>query len=80
MFTAEMMDFLAWCTLINYSVLMIWFVVFKLGHDWLHLLHGKWFGLSEQQFDLINYCGMGLFKLFIMVFNLAPYIALHIIA
>ncbi len=80
MFTTEMMNFLAWCTLINYSVLIIWFLVFKLGHDWLHLLHGKWFALNEQQFDLINYCGMGLFKLFILIFNLAPYLALHIIS
>lgn len=79
MFTTEMMSFLAWCTLINYSVLLIWFFVFNLGHDWLHLMHGKWFELSKQQFDLINYCGMGLFKLCILVFNLAPYIALRII-
>jgi hypothetical protein len=53
--------------------------MFSLGHDWLHLMHGKWFDLTEQQFDLINYCGMGLFKLCILVFNLAPYIALQII-
>jgi len=79
MFTTEMMSFLAWCTLINYSVLLIWFFVFSLGHDWLHLMHGKWFDLTEQQFDLINYCGMGLFKLCILVFNLAPYVALRII-
>jgi len=45
----------------------------------LHLMHGKWFELTEQQFDVINYCGMGFFKLFIFVFNLAPYIALRII-
>jgi hypothetical protein len=79
MFTSEMMSFLAWCTLINYSLLLIWFFVFSLGHDWLHLMHRKYFELTEQQFDLINYCGMGLFKLCILVFNLAPYIALHLI-
>jgi hypothetical protein len=53
--------------------------MFSLGHDWLHLMHGKWFDLTEQQFDLVNYCGMGLFKLFVFLFNLAPYIALRII-
>ncbi|MEP1445133.1 MAG: DUF6868 family protein [Paraglaciecola sp.] len=77
--TTQLLSFLAWCTLINYSVLIVWFFIFKLGHDWLHLLHGKWFDLNEQQFDLINYCGMGLFKLFILVFNLAPWIALRLI-
>ncbi|MFT5925264.1 MAG: hypothetical protein ACI9LE_002270 [Paraglaciecola sp.] len=79
MFTSELVSFFAYCTLINYSVLLIWFVVFRLGHDWLHLMHGKWFKLTEQQFDLINYCGMGLFKLFIFILYLAPYIALRII-
>jgi hypothetical protein len=79
MLTTELVSFFAWCTLINYSVLLIWFFVFSLGHDWLHLMHGKWFDLTEQQFDLINYCGMGLFKLCILVFNLAPYAALRII-
>jgi hypothetical protein len=79
MFTSELASFFAYCTLINYSVLLLWFVVFRLGHDWLHLMHGKWFDMTEQQFDLINYCGMGLFKLFILIFSLAPYIALSII-
>lgn len=79
MFTSELASFFAYCTLINYLVLLLWFVVFRLGHDWLHLMHGKWFEMTEQQFDLINYCGMGLFKLFILIFNLAPYIALSII-
>ena len=79
MLTTDLASFFAWCTLINYSVLLIWFFMFRLGHDWLHLMHGKWFDLTEQQFDLVNYCGMGLFKLFICIFNLAPYIALRII-
>ncbi|MBU3006072.1 DUF6868 family protein [Paraglaciecola arctica] len=79
MFIEQLLSFFAWCTLLNYSVLIIWFFIFKLGHDWLHLLHGKWFDLNEQQFDLINYCGMGLFKLLILVFNLAPWIALQLI-
>ncbi len=79
MLITELVSFFAWCTMINYSMLLIWFLIFSLGHDWLHLMHGKWFNLTEQQFDLVNYCGMGLFKVFIFVFNLAPYIALLII-
>jgi hypothetical protein len=79
MITTELVSFFAWCTLINYTVLLIWFVVFSLGHDWLHLMHGKWFDLDQQQFDLANYFGLGLFKLCILIFNVAPYIALRII-
>jgi hypothetical protein len=79
MIATELVSFFAWCSLINYSVLLIWFFIFSLGHDWLHLMHGKWFDLTAQQFDLANYCGMGLFKLGVFVFNLAPYIALRIL-
>jgi len=74
----DLVGFFGWCTLINYSLLLIWFFMFSLGHDWLHLMHGKWFELTEQQFDLFNYCGMGFYKLFVFVFNLSPYIALRI--
>ncbi|MFT4939164.1 MAG: hypothetical protein ACI88A_002198 [Paraglaciecola sp.] len=76
----ELANFLAWCTIIDYSLLMIWFSVFTIGHDWLHLMHGKWFDLTKEQFDMFNYAGMGLFKLFIFIFNLAPYLALRIMA
>lgn len=79
MIISELMNFLGWCTIVNYSLLLVWFSIFSLGHDWLHLMHGKWFDLTAKQFDLANYCGMGLFKLFIFMFNLAPYIALSII-
>ncbi|GAC22032.1 DUF6868 family protein [Paraglaciecola arctica] len=50
------------------------FRLFSLGHDWLYLLHGKCFGLRDQQFEWSNYCGIG--KLCNLVFNLAPYIDL----
>jgi hypothetical protein len=76
----ELANFLAWCAILNYSMLLIWFCIFSLGHNWLHIMHGKWFELTQQQFDLVNYYGMGLFKLFIFFFNLAPYIALRIIS
>jgi hypothetical protein len=76
----ELANFLAWCTIIDYSLLMLWFSAFTIGHDWLHLMHGKWFDLTKEQFDIVNYGGMALFKLFIFLFNLVPYLALRIIA
>jgi len=75
----ELVNFLAWCTTINYILLVIWFMVFITAHSWLHSLHTYWFELSVKQFDLFNYGGMGLYKLLIFVFNLAPYLALRII-
>ena len=72
-------DVLAWCAVINFSVLLLWFMVFSLAHDWLYSVHGKWFTLSEERFDAIHYAGMAFFKLCIFLFNLVPYLALRIV-
>ena len=45
----------------------------------MHRLHSRWFQLSRQQFDIIHYGGMGIFKLGIILLNLVPYIALRIV-
>lgn len=70
---------LAWCTLLNYAILLIWFFVVVFARGWLYRLHTQWFKLSEERFDMINYVGMMLFKLLILVFNLIPYLALRIL-
>jgi hypothetical protein len=70
---------LLWCTVINYGVLLVWFLVFMLAHDWLYGLHGLWFHLSMEQFDALHYGGMALYKIGIPLFNLVPYIALRMV-
>ena len=70
---------LGWCILINFGVLLWWFAWFTLAHNWVYRVHGKWFKMSVEQFDAIHYGGMTVFKLCILVFNLAPYLALHIV-
>jgi len=72
-------DALLWCAVLNYGVLLVWFLFFILAHDWMHRFHGRWFHLSVDQFDSLHYGGMGIFKLGIILFNLVPYIALHIV-
>jgi hypothetical protein len=73
-------DVLLWSAVINYGVLVVWFAMFTLGHDWMRRLHGRWFRLLPEQFDAIHYALMGFYKICIIVFNLVPYIALRIAA
>lgn len=73
-------DVLLWCTLINYAVLLVWFGVFVFAHRWLLNLHGRWFQLSAERFDSINYLGMAIYKVGTLLFNLVPYIALSIVS
>ena len=72
-------EYLGWCIVINYGVLIVWFVLFAGARDWVHRLHEHWFRLIREQFDTVRYAGMGLFKLGIFRFDLAPYVALLVV-
>ena len=72
-------DSLAWCAVLNMGVLLLWFLGFMVAHDWIYQLHGKWFKLSEEKFDTIQYASMGFFKLSILLLNIVPYLALRIV-
>ncbi|MDO9566733.1 MAG: hypothetical protein Q7J15_08340 [Candidatus Desulfaltia sp.] len=72
-------DALLWCAVINMGLLLWWFLLFMLAHDWMYRFHGKWFSLSTEKFDSIHYTGMALFKIGIFLFNLTPYLALRIV-
>jgi hypothetical protein len=71
--------FLLWCTVINYCVLLIWFLAFMFAHDCMYRFHTRWFRLTTEQFDTIHYSAMAVYKIGILLFNLVPYIALLIV-
>ena len=73
-------DFLLWCLIFNYVILLWWFLAFKFAHGWMFRLHGRWFHMSEERFDSIHYAGMAIYKIGVLLFNLAPYVALRILA
>ena len=72
-------NMLLWSTVINYGLLLMWAFFFVLAHDWLYRLHSKLVRVSVEQYDALNYGGMLLFKIGILLFNLVPYIALRIV-
>ena len=72
-------EVLGWCALINYIILILWFVVFVSAHEWMYHLHSRWFSLSKNTFDTIHYAGMAIFKLGVFLFNIVPYVALWIV-
>lgn len=52
--------FLLWCTVIDYGILLVWFLVFVFARDGIRRLHGRWFRLSPDQFDAVHYAGMSM--------------------
>jgi len=66
------------CAVINYGILLVWFLFFLLAHDWLYQLHPPWFHFSVEHFDMLHYAAMSLYKLGIILLNVVPYIALRL--
>ena len=72
-------DVLAWCSVINLGLLLFWWSWFMLAHDFMYRFHGRWFKLSMEKFDAINYALIGFFKIGIILFNIVPYLSLRIV-
>jgi len=70
---------LLWCTVINVAMLVVWSLLWALPHEWIYRLTSRRFRLTAEQFDAINFAGIVLYKLGILFFNLAPYVALRIV-
>lgn len=70
--------FLLWSLAFNYLVLFVWFFAFVFVRDGLRRLHGRWFRLTDATFDAIHYGGMAVYKIGILLFNLAPLVALSL--
>lgn len=71
---------LLWCAVLNYLVMLFWFLLFVLPHRWLYRICSRWFPLTSEQFDVINFSGIVLYKVAILLLNLVPYLALRIVA
>lgn len=77
---SEVQALLGWCLMINFVLLLWWWALLVMARGWLYRLHGRWFCLSESQFDAFHYGGIGVYKLLVLVFNLVPYLALRIMS
>ena len=71
---------LLWCAIMNFVLLAVWSLLFVMPHEWVYRLWSRWFRLSIEQFDAVNFAGIVLYKVGILLFNLIPYIALRIVA
>jgi len=72
--------FFMWCTILNVALLVLSSLICLCAGDWIYRIHSKWFSISRETFNVAIYSFLGLYKIFIFVFNLIPYIALLIVA
>ena len=75
---ATVRAFFMWCTIINGALLIVSFVFLACARDWVYRMQSKWFPIPRQAFDVAIYSFLGAFKMFVLGFNLVPYLALLI--
>lgn len=71
--------FFAYCAVINYALLLLWFFLHILAHGLLIGISQRFFNVGSEKYDSISLRAMFYFKLGIWLFYISPYIALRII-
>ena len=71
--------FFMWCTIINGCIFILWTVFLLFAPDLVYRIQNKWFPIPRENYNVIIYSFLGLFKIVFLVFNVVPYIALLIV-
>jgi hypothetical protein len=75
----KLQGFLLWNLLINLAIYIIGIILVLSLRSLVCKMHGKLFGLNEDSIKKTLYLYFGIYKIFIIFFNIAPLIALQII-
>lgn len=75
----EVREMLLWCSILNMGLLILMALVFLMAGKRICRIHGKIWGLSEENVRLSIYRVMATYKTLIFILNIVPYAALRII-
>ena len=71
--------FLTWCTLINGALLIFWTAVLRLAPELIYRTQRAVVDLPRESILTILYGFLAVYKIFFMMFNLVPLVALLIL-
>ena len=71
--------FFLWCTIVNTALLLLSWLGCLVFGDFSYRMNNRFFSISRQEFNVICVSFIALYKIFVLAFNLVPYIALVII-
>jgi len=72
-------SFFMWCTILNVGILALWALIFLSAPDFVYRTQARWFSISRENFNLVFYCFMGIYKALFIMFIFIPWLALLII-
>jgi len=67
------------CWIFGFALLLFTFIVILLADGIIDDIHGRMFGVTPHELDLILYCWLGMLKLFVMVFFFMPWAAIKLV-
>lgn len=76
----QMTQFFGWCAILNIAMLAIAAAIVIWQQKWILKIHSGMFGVPKQDLSIVYFKYLAYYKIAILVFNLAPYFALRIIA
>jgi len=74
----QLTQFFQWITVVNVVLFVLSWILVMAFKGFIGKMHGKMFGIAENNIAAMVYGYLGLFKLLIIVFNIGPYLALLI--
>ena len=72
-------SFFMWCTILNMGLLVSSFLILAFAGDFVYRIHGKWFPMPRETFNVVLYSFIGMYKIIVFVFNAIPWAVLTII-
>ena len=72
-------SFFMWCTIINGAIYLEWLLFFIFAPDFVYRMQSRLFPIPRETYNVVIYSLLGAFKLFLIFFNIVPYLALVII-
>lgn len=75
----KLKTFFMWCVIINGILLVFSFAFCILLPDLIYNIHGKLFNIDNETLNVLIHLVLGIFKVFWLIFNVTPYVALIIL-
>lgn len=71
-------EFLGWCTVVNFGILLLSTAAVLGARKAVARLHGRMFGMTEPDLTRIYLQYLSLYKVLVLALNFAPWLALRI--
>lgn len=71
-------EFLGWCTVINFGILLLSTAGILGARKAVARLHGRMFGMMEADLSRIYFQYLSFYKVLVLALNFAPWLALRI--